>query len=235
MKIMTIVRKRHVAMLLPALLGLCLCTGVQAQKVYRCGSIYQDRPCDGATPGKTVRDFSQPADSGASSNQGVDASCAKRGADAQQIMWAREAGKTADALTAQATSEEQARLIADVYNRRGSALEVRNAVQANCMEEKAQAARAAAMISAALKAQGAAPAGTAPAAPSAAPNSAATTAASPAESQAVPADNRNRCASLNSQLTGIRNRQRAGGNAQAMDSLNQQRQTVEKALHDAGC
>jgi hypothetical protein len=218
-----------------ATVGLSLCTSAQAQKMFRCGSTYQDRPCEGATSGKTVRDFSQPADASSSPGQVADASCAKRGADAQQIAWARESGKTADAMASQATSEEQAKLIAEVYNRRGSALEVRNAVQAQCMEEKAQAARLAAMLSAALKAQGAATAGSGPTAAGATPNSAPTSAAAPPVQQTATADNKNRCASLNAQLASIRNRQRTGGTAKTMESLNQQRQEIESAARDAGC
>ena len=226
---MTTIRKCFAAMILPALLLAGLCTGVQAQKVFRCGSKYQDQPCDSATPSKEVRGLASGSAPATSSGPVADANCAKRGADAQQIMWAREAGKTAEAQTAQATSEDQRRLIADVFNRRGSALEVRNAVQANCMEEKAQAAQAAALLAAALKAQGAAPA-----APPGAPNSTPATAGSQTEQQ-VSYDSKHRCDSLSSQLESIRNRQRTGGNTKTMDSLAQQRQTIEKAARDAGC
>jgi hypothetical protein len=216
-----------------ALLGLSMCPSAQAQKMFRCGSTYQDRPCEGATPGKTVRDFSQPADVPSATGQPADASCAKRGADAQQIMWAREGGKTADALIAQATNDDQARLISDVYNRRGSAIEVRNAIQAQCMEEKAQAARAAAMISAALKAQGA---GAAPAAtPAAAAGQAANPDAAAAQQAATAPDNKSRCDSFNSQLANVRSRQRSGGNVRTMDSLSQQQESIQKAARDAGC
>jgi hypothetical protein len=226
---MTIFRKYFGAMLLPALLLAGLCTGAQAQKVFRCGSKYQDQPCDSATPSKEVRGLASGSAPATSSGPVADANCAKRGADAQQIMWAREAGKTAEAQTAQATSEDQRRLIADVFNRRGSALEVRNAMQASCMEEKAQAAQAAALLAAAMKAQGAAPA-----APPVAPNNPPDMTGSQTAQQAS-SDNKNLCKNLNSQLESIRNRQRTGGNAKAMESLSQQRQSIEKVARDAGC
>jgi hypothetical protein len=226
---MKISRKYFGTMILPMLLLASLCTNVQAQKVFRCGSKYQDQPCDSATPSKEIRGLGSGSGSATSSAQVADANCAKRGADAQQIMWAREAGKTAEAQTAQATSEDQRRLIADVFNRRGSALEVRNAVQANCMEEKAQAAQAAALLAAAMKAQGAAPA-----APPDASGSTPAMAGSQTAQQAS-SDNKNQCNNFNSQLESIRNRQRTGGTTKSMESLSQQRQSVEKAARDAGC
>jgi hypothetical protein len=226
---MRISRKCVGVMILPTLWLASLCADVQAQQVFRCGSKYQDRPCDSGPPSQEVKGISQNSASATSPAPVADASCAKRGAEAQQIMWAREAGKTAEAQTAQATSDERRRLIADVFNRRGSAMEVRNAVQANCMEEKAQAAQAAAMLAAAMKAQGAASA-----APPGAPNSAPASAGSQTEQQAT-ADNKNLCNNLNAQLESIRQRQRSGGNAKAMDSLSQQRQTIEKKARDAGC
>jgi len=223
------IRKCLITMIFPALLLAGLCTDVQAQKVFRCGSNYQDRPCDSATPSKEVRGVGQGSAATTSPGQVSDASCAKRGADAQQIMWAREAGKTAEAQTAQATSEDQRRLIADVFNRRGSAVEVRNAVQANCMEEKAQAAQAAALLAAAMKAQGAVSA----ALPGASDSTPA--AAGSQTAQQGSSDNKNQCNNLNSQLESIRNRQRTGGNTKAMESLSQQRLSIEKAARDAGC
>jgi len=225
---MTVLRKCFGTIILPALLLAGLSADAQAQKVFRCGSNYQDRPCDSATPSKEVRGLTPGSVPVTSSAPVADANCVKRGADAQQIMWAREAGKTAEAQTTQATSEDQRRLIADVFNRRGSAVEVRNAVQANCMEEKAQAAQAAALLAAAMKAQGATPA-----TPTGASSS--TPAAAGSTAQQASSDNKNLCSNLNSQLESIRNRQRSGGNAKAMDSLSQQRQSIEKVARDAGC
>jgi hypothetical protein len=222
---MRISRKCFGVMILPTLWLASLCADVQAQQVFRCGSKYQDRPCDSGPPSQEVRGLSQNSVQAASPPPVTDANCAKRGVDAQQIMWAREAGKTAEAQTAQATSDERRRLIADVFNRRGSAMEVRIAVQANCMEEKAQAAQAAAMLAASMKAQGLAPAAT-PAMPSSAPA---------AEQQITSTNNQDRCKALNAQLESIRSRQRSGGNAKAMESLNQQRQNIERTARDAGC
>jgi hypothetical protein len=213
--------------MLSALLVLLACPCAQAQKVFRCGSNYQDRPCESGASSKAVKGISQDTVPATAVNQISDASCTKRGTDAQQIMWAREAGKTADVQTAQATSDDQRRLIADVFNRRGSAVDVRNAVQAACLEEKAQAAHAAA-LAAALKAQGLAPA--------AGPNSGVPPTTDPmATQQTTATDNKSQCARLSAQLEDIRNRQRTGGSSKTMDSLTQQRQSAEKAARDAGC
>lgn len=136
------------------LVGVVFCSLAGAENMYRCGSVYQDRPCEGKQQGKMI------GSTGAaqSSHQPVaDAVCAQRGADALKIVWAREGGASAakqisdiDAKRPYSPgSAEQKRLVADVFNKRGSAPEIRSAIEADCMLEKERDAQAAALISAA--------------------------------------------------------------------------------------
>ncbi|EHR72609.1 hypothetical protein BurJ1DRAFT_3806 [Burkholderiales bacterium JOSHI_001] len=131
--------------------GLALLAGLavgpaQAQKMYRCGSNYQDRPCSGQDSRVISR-------SGAGQDMPaaapVDAGCAKRAADAQKLAWVRETGKTeAEQAAAQPGQRD---LVAEVYRRRGSSLEIRNAIEAECVAEKERSAQAAAMLESALR------------------------------------------------------------------------------------
>ena len=103
-----------------------------AQRMYRCGNAYQDRPCEGAQPpGKELRDFSGSA---APANRPVaDPQCARLGEEAVKIVWARESGATREQQIA-ANAQNQP-LIDSVYYKRGSAPELRTAIEAECMAE----------------------------------------------------------------------------------------------------
>lgn len=117
-----------------------------AQKMYRCGSNYQDRPCTG-------QDSRVISPSGAGqATQGpavADAGCVQRGQDAQKIAWVRETGKTEPEQAA--SQPAQRALIAEVYRRRGSSLDIRQAIEAECVAEKERAAQSAASLESALK------------------------------------------------------------------------------------
>lgn len=136
-----------------ALLVLLAAMGMpaQAQKMYRCGSNYQDRPCSGQDS-RVIS--SSGAGQAAPAAAPVDAACVQRAGDAQKIAWVRESGKTqAEQTSAQPGQRE---LIADVYRRRGSSLEIRNAIESECAAEKERAAQAAALVESALRQGGAA-------------------------------------------------------------------------------
>lgn len=123
--------------------------------MFRCGSSYQDRPCDAGQPAKVINSSGVARDqkpttlppasplvaTGAAvapvGAAKVDAECAALGNRAKQVVWAKESGKTAEVQLAAATTEGDRRLIADVFNRRGSSLEVRQAVETDCMAAKA--------------------------------------------------------------------------------------------------
>jgi hypothetical protein len=66
----------------------------------------------------------------------LDPYCVKRGADAQNIVWSRESGKTADDLSRQAQSDQQRQLIAEVYAQRGTAPQVRDAITTQCQRDR---------------------------------------------------------------------------------------------------
>ncbi len=130
-----------------------------AGTMFRCGSSYQDRPCDAGQPAKVInrsgvaRDQA-PAMAAPSASAAlvpaalpaqavkVDAECAALGNRAKQVVWAKESGRTAEVQLAAATTDDDRRLIADVFNRRGSSLEVRQAVESDCMSSKGPGALA---------------------------------------------------------------------------------------------
>src|SRR3954463_10906627 len=75
-------------------LGLLLFVPAHAQQMYRCGSTYQDRPCDGAQPSKKLVGMSGGSSTQSSASGPVDLKCVQRGVEAEKIKWAREAGRT---------------------------------------------------------------------------------------------------------------------------------------------
>lgn len=206
--------------------------------MFRCGSAYQDRPCDGGQPSKVVGSAGARQQTATAAPAAVDGECADRGNRAKQIVWAKESGKTAEVQLAAARSEGERHLITEVYRQRGSSLDVQNAIQAECMAQKERAAQAAAMMDAASKLQAQ---GKAPLAPTQSPGATdganreavrPTMAASP---DPAIAQKRARCQSLREEQDGIVSSQRVGGDIHRMEQLNRQRQAAAKALRDAGC
>lgn len=111
-----------------------------AQTMYRCGSVYQDRPCANPQESRVVG-RAQPSAT-VEARPALDADCADLGETAQRIMWRREAGMTA--AEQQSVHRESPKMVADVYRRRGGSLQVRQAIEADCMAERALSAQAAA-------------------------------------------------------------------------------------------
>lgn len=235
---MTEKRKRWA---LAACAGLLFGASVQAQTLYRCGSQYQDQPCAGS-PGKVVGS----AGGYATVKPVSDAQCAQRGAKAQKIKWAREAGASAERQLADIDGkrlsasqyEEERKLIADVYSKQGSAPDVRAAIEADCVAEKEKAAPAEAFARAltpaqrdAIGASGKAPAGVANAA-DAKPG-----AARPAEHVLAHDGARAKtyCEQLKTRLERVRNEQRSGGAVAEMERLNQERRDLESEQRDEAC
>lgn len=211
-----------------------MAASAHAQKMYRCGNTYQDRPCMGEQPGKVIGSTGTPRPAAAA--PAADPYCAQRGEKAQKIMWAKEAGRTEEMQLSAATQPEERKLVGEVYRKRGSSVEVRAAIEADCMDERKRAAQAAALMEAAAKLQGQ----SAPAAAAAPPVA---READPAASEQrqreaaarKEADKKTRCDRIASRIESIRNSQRAGGSATTMDSLRQQQQKTEKEWNDAGC
>lgn len=123
-------------MALAASLGLVAPTA-WAQKTYRCGAVYQDRPCAAAQDGRSVN--TSGAGQAALGDTRVDAVCARRGHAAQRVAWARESGKTEQEQATQLRGDDRD-VLPEVYRRRGSSLDIRRAIEADCMAEKERAA-----------------------------------------------------------------------------------------------
>lgn len=205
-----------------------------AQKMYRCGNVYQDRPCEGAQVGKEVRNFDAAPRPVATAS--TDSQCRQRGVDSQKIVWSREAGALAEKLMANASDDEKS-LIRDVYNKRGTAPEVRAAIEADCVAAKKQAELAAAMIAAGVKLQGKdpAPAAAVPARAAVADKTAAAPSGDDASLRQAAESKKMLCTSIQAKVDDIQKNQRAGGNTATMESLNQRRRDAEAERGRAGC
>lgn len=204
-----------------------------AQKMYRCGNTYQDRPCSGEQQGKVIGSTGTPRPAAAPA---ADPYCAQRGEKAQKIMWAKESGRTEEMQLSATANAEERKLIGEVYRKRGSSVEVRAAIEADCAEERQRAAQAAALIDAAAKLQGqspSAPATSPPVVQEAVPAAAEQRQRETAVRQA--ADKKARCDKLAMRLESIKNSQRAGGTGATMDRLRQQRLDTEREWSEAGC
>jgi hypothetical protein len=225
------------AAVLALLAASAFCAPAQAQTMYRCGKTYQDRPCDNGQQGKVIGNSEAPRATGKSV---LDASCARRGDDAQKIVWSREAGALQDQLQSMARSGAQRKLIADVYAIRGTSSAVRAAIETDCVQEKEKSALAAAML---------ANAGIAPSVssvPSVSSNDTSRKSDDGAAEAARRADNAARgnqasarkralCSDLKAQSDRNRGSQRSAGNVGDMERLNQQRRETDGALSAAGC
>ena len=226
--------------------GIACALSVQAQTMYRCANVYQDRPCDSATPSQIVRGGSSVGASKSPASPPttpvmVDSSCAKRGAATQSIVWAREGGKTAAEQTAQTNSAEQKKLIADVYALRASAPQVREMIEAQCIADKEKAAQAAALAAAAAKLLGQANSGsTGPSTP-ATPIPTSSNTETPngdqrqAEVKRGTAEKNLQCESVKRQISAIASEQRAGGSISRMEQLNRQKQEADKKASSLQC
>jgi hypothetical protein len=225
--------KHYLRILMACLLTAALGSAAQAQNLFRCGNTYQDQPCHADQKSKVV------GDTGAAkpvATSKADPACARKGAQAQKIMWGREAGQTAEVQLAAAAGEPDRQLIADVYGRRGNSVEVRAAIEADCEAARERALRAAALIDAAAKLQAPdspAPAATAtPAAATTAPRRPDTAATADTQSAF---SRKALCQTLARRVETLQERQRAGGGVAAMEALNRQRAETEEERRQAGC
>ena len=210
-----------------------------AQTMYRCGSSYQDHPCGGGQAGTVIGTGSpsgsaQPATAASASS----AQCSQRGIAAQKISWMREAGKTEQEQEATASGMLQRDLVADVYSRRGSSVQVRAAVEADCLAQEARAAQAAALVDAANRLKGGGASTSARAEPAAnvpAPTGAAAPIARDNAAATEAANRKARCQGLVDQLNDVSARQRARNSAGVAEQLRQQYRDASDRLRNAGC
>jgi hypothetical protein len=221
--------------------GFLICAQAQAQTMYRCGSVYQDRPCDAGQKSKAVGSTGTGAP--AAQAGGVDAECVQRGRDSNKVIWAREGGATQERLMSEAKTAAERRTIQDAYRRPGAASTVQAAIEAECAAAKQADRDTARAIAAALKAsrQGSVQEGNLP--PPAAIPSMQVEPADPAaqaqrdKQQAARAEERKKsqCASYNRQMDDLRSQERGGGSASSMDRLNAERRNLRDQMSRAGC
>jgi hypothetical protein len=231
---------------------LLILSGAPAMAMYRCGNVFQDKPCES---GKEIRlspsgrpatapsnapvapavPAAPAAPAAAASPPPFAAACARIGEQAQRIAWKREGGASREQQLAEPSTVlphgEQAKTIDAVYARRGSAPEIRATIQSECLAEKQKEAEAAEMLRHLRKQAGeireAPAAGTASPAP--VPNSGqirptATTQPSVAH-----------CASLREVVEHANSRLRQGGSAAAMEQLQNERRRAEESVRSSGC
>lgn len=217
--------------------GLLLAAQAQAQTMYRCGSVYQDRPCDAGKAGKVVGSTGA-AGPAATQSSDVDPECVQRGRDSQKIVWAREGGATEERLLSEASSAKERRLIQNAYRRPGAASTVQAAVEADCVAEKKRDEQEAAIaIAAALKARregGDAPQSLQPSSNSGAKEQAVQIAAQE-RAQREADQKRRQCARYSQDMESLVRQERSGGSSSRMDSLNEQRRSLRERMSQAGC
>ncbi len=214
----------------------CSALPASAQTMYRCGNAFQDHPCASGQAGQAIGTNASPAAARPSGPAPrLSAECAQRGIAAQKIKWMRDAGKTQQDQLA-AAGQDQQDLIADVYRRQGTSVQVRAAIEDDCMAEQERTAQASALLAAANRAKG----GSGPAAPpgndsvATAPTSAPPSARNMAEANAA-ASKKATCQQLNSALEDVRSRQRSGGDVGIMETLRQQASDLANRRRAAGC
>jgi hypothetical protein len=120
-----------------------------ADDLYRCGNTYQDTPCKGVVS-KPINE--KPAKKSPINNNVAPTSkkviasnpaapttadeCKKRGEAAKIIAKLREVGVSADEQIAIAPDSASVARIKDIYGRSGSAFQVQNAVERECMQQQ---------------------------------------------------------------------------------------------------
>lgn len=219
-------------------------SGTQALALYRCGNVFQDKPCESGSQvnlspsgrpqsGPGAAPLPRPAPAPNSATFAI--ACSRVGEQAQRITWKREAGATQEQQLAERATvlspEDQARTVAAVYARRGSAADIRAAIEAECMADKAKEAEAAELLRQLRRQAGdSAPAPAAPAAdatPARAPDSArASTGNKPSASD---------CSSLRKSVDDAKARLVQGGSGRQMEMLQNERRSAEASLRGSGC
>lgn len=116
--------------------------GVNAQNLFKCGAVFQDKPCDTDLQQKYSRVTGSFTKEQVTAS--ADAQCADLGARALPIIQARLRNEPVQNLHAQVeqtpmTRQDRAQqkdLITAVYSRSGSAVDLRAGIETDCMEKK---------------------------------------------------------------------------------------------------
>lgn len=240
---------QHLTLRTVAGIALLVCSqsGLAAD-FYRCGNSYQDTPCTSTNDkNKTIKNSAKTTN-GVSSNSDlqqfakIDVDCKQRGESTKKISWAREGGKTLDQQLESAKDGQTQALMREVYNHRGSSLDVRNAIEQECMQQKEQDKLADKLIIEAQKLRSNGKAGITSSASSNSPLNPTSgetnnneTKTSDAESRIKPDDNKTKCSSLKADAERIATQRRRGGSANYMNDLKQRQELVEDELKTTGC
>ena len=218
--------------------GLLMFAQAGAQTMYRCGSVYQDRPCDAGKAGRVVGSTGATG-AAATQSSGVDPECVQRGRDSNKIIWAREGGASEERLLSEASSAKERRLIQNAYRRPGAATTVQAAVEADCVAEKQREQQESAIaIAAALKAQregGGAPAQSLQQGAGSAGQEQAVQIAAQQRAEREADQKRQQCERYSQDMESLVRKERSGGSATRMDSLNEQRRSLRDQMSRAGC
>ena len=221
-----------------------LSSGTAQAALFRCGNVFQDRPCDAGVQEQQLRpNGSAGKSSGASAATRASpfaAVCSRVGEHAQRIAWKREGGATLERQVSEipggSDRQEMIAITEAVYARRGSATDIRAAIEAECVQRKTEAAQASDVLRALQKQAGQGVVERAPGAGSPAPVTAVPTAATAPGAPAAKAATANpACANFREQKNAIESRLRTGGRPETMEMLQRQRREVEKSLSDANC
>lgn len=234
-------------------------SSAQALALFRCGNVFQDKPCEsgpeirlspsgrpitGPAPTRApaapaAAALPAPAAAGPAPNFAV--VCARVGDQAQRMVWKREGGVSQEQQLAERSTTlsagEHAKAVRDVYARRGTAPEIKAALEAQCVTDRQKEFEASEML--ALLRKQAGETGTiaaAPAAPAAAPGNtvgADNAQASPALAGTKPSAAR--CKGLRQSIDDANSRLRQGGSGRTMESLQNERRDAEASLRSAGC
>jgi len=135
---------------------LCCAQAAIAATTYRCSSnSFQDTPCLNYSHSKPLKSaektVANPELTKAPAPYVVDADCKQRGDAAKKIMWQRQVGKTKEQQLEATQDTPTHALISEVYNQRGTVVEVRNNVELACMQQKEKDKLAAQLLLAANK------------------------------------------------------------------------------------
>lgn len=220
-----------------AFLVLLLPMLTHAQTMYRCGSSYQDRPCNGVDSKIVGRGAAQQPVAQAAAAGLIDPACQARGASAQRLMWERESGRTLeDQLSRGGVDIDLAKA---VYARRGSSVDVRRAIEAECVKEVERAKEIELLLRAANKGQvgvgvGGEPQSSRPG-PSDKPVGEALSGGPSSADVARLQAKATTCASLNAELGRLSQAQREGGDAAFMDDLKVRARDAQSRKRAAGC
>ena len=223
---------------------LLVLSAAPALALYRCGNVFQDKQCESgpqinlSPSGRAVAAPAGPAAAPARSAPPANAAsfaiaCSRIGEQAQRITWKREGGATLEQQLAERATvlspADQARTVQAVYARRGSAPEIRSAIESECMADKEKEAQAAELLKQLRKDAGESAA--APAAAAAAVRAADNATAPVASTKPSPAY----CASMKRSVDDARARLAQGGSSRQMESMQNDRRNAESSLRSSGC